>query len=1730
MTSALKAFNLAAEDAIKVVDKLTKVDQIAAVSAGGISEALSKSATSAKLAGMSMDELIGSVSVIGEITQQSMDTVGNAMKSILARYGNVKASVFTQMGLDDDGETADNINDIEKVLSKLGIRIRSSAGELRSITDVLDDVNAKWETYDTVTKNAIATSFGGTRMRENFLVLIENWDRVKELTQESANAAGTADEKYSAYMESIDAATKRVQASWEGFTQKLETSGVIKKFADFMSFLVDHLDSILRILTAIATLKFNSVITNFISNSIQGGKSKIAGLFENLRGIKSAPIRSQEITTDEKGNITLGQIESGKGKTNVLINAINNAANSIGNDINSGNLTKIQEEQLSVLKESLSLQKGGAFTSKNSSPKTFIDGNISYGDYKAFRTRTGSKDFNKKEKEEAHRQLIEANAHLELLMFRDSKDEYYEKAKQRVEDARAAYIEASNKGEAQRAQESYQIRAFENQQKLSGVSQTATWSGFGLGRAGKIFKTSADAQFAYDKDRGGYFYIDSETGKPGELGVDTKLSQQADKVIKVQAKQVGASAAISGVIAGIVMGTQRSVAGGSTLGGKIAKGFLGATKKDIGDQEVESQAASVSKGIVGGLGTALSQLPMPWGLIGTAVTTLGPIVIDGISTLVHSDELAMKQRVTIAKENLNKLNDLQSTMESNGSIMTEELTSSEDFEKLYKYTDDLYDKLFELQYDGNVDIKGAINNAYGTFKGVGNITSIRDLCDEINNGNADQRSMIKRQLELAEAQVNLEQLQVSQEENYAEANKVLEGDIEGEGFWSALWKNFLGNDAVSVDQKKEKFFSNLGFITNTRIGDRSLLGSLSFANKNLSAEEKYEKVKDLLDQVKKSDLFTNEEKSVMSDYIEKYLKNVDKTFSELSKLNKQLISARSNIGFLAADIHDLTTTELKDLTMDGVIGRVVEALEAQGVEVRNAAGYIKDEYQDAIEKLIKSDSKFNALQQADTKTLGQLTSAQERFSSMLEKQTELVKEYGESWEKWYDAAKRGKLSEEIAKIVYAANPERIEQFARAWNATREGLEKLTKEFPDLTTAIGLMSPSEVREYYSVFTDLFEDLAADSALTAENFEKLINQYPQLLKYYKNGTLSTELLSKANDEQKIAYANAMLSAELSNTEIGEDFLAAVKSVSMGKANEEAARFTNLTEESAATILEEIGSVKSLNEVLDKANALRQKGDEDAALALEGLVKQYLNYEKVIEWTDPIYAMAQQGEIDRLTQEIENLNEQKDALSNVNDERQRELDLIKAKEALENARKEKKRVFRSGLGFVMESDEEAITTAQENLDKLNVEKQQEDIQYQIEQLESLKSILENLDEEKQKEANKKALEEYFGENMSNLANSGLVTKLVEGYAENRITINTGTGEIKDAEGNVIGTIDGLEGVKASKAKQTETAKTALIGGKDAKGNDITGAFEDFNKAKEDFEKISKESDKIGTKEYREFAMKYTESKNRLEEKLTAAKNAGVDEETINEGSELLKGYKEPEKADWIFAGTIENPDKSLLGNHVVSGSHGIMLTTKEVADADQFSKSKYTVVKRYDSSTGEWGGWEKIDGSISGLPDNSIVMNSDWDDAYAWVKNGQLYWVADKDGNIKKDGTWDNDWATGTLSAPEGVSLINELGTEAVITPGGTLTALPSKTGIVPADITRNVWALGEVAPTLVAQLGSLTQKTLSGNAGNTTYEEGQYFDNFTMNVYPAKGDDFNKILEQARAQMRLTRHNN
>lgn len=78
LTSALKGFDIEAEKSIEIVDKLAAIDLISATNASGLAEALSRTAASANLAGVEMEQLLGYVAVVGETTQKSMSQVGES--------------------------------------------------------------------------------------------------------------------------------------------------------------------------------------------------------------------------------------------------------------------------------------------------------------------------------------------------------------------------------------------------------------------------------------------------------------------------------------------------------------------------------------------------------------------------------------------------------------------------------------------------------------------------------------------------------------------------------------------------------------------------------------------------------------------------------------------------------------------------------------------------------------------------------------------------------------------------------------------------------------------------------------------------------------------------------------------------------------------------------------------------------------------------------------------------------------------------------------------------------------------------------------------------------------------------------------------------------------------------------------------------------------------------------------------------------------------------------------------------------------------------------------------------------------------------------------------------------------------------------------------------------------------------------------------------------------------
>lgn len=237
LTSTMRGFKLEVEDVAGVVDRLTALDLKAAVTSADLATAAARTASSANLAGVGLDKLLGYITVVEETTQKSAETIGESFKTIFARMGNVKLGKL----LDDDGE---DLSDTEKILSSFGIALRENNDQFREFDDVLDEVAAKWSDFTNVEQSAIATTIAGTRQRENFLVLMENYGKALEYTGVAADSAGTALEKFEAYESSIEAKSASFVAAIESLTMDTIDSDLVKDLIDAATATIEFAEAV----------------------------------------------------------------------------------------------------------------------------------------------------------------------------------------------------------------------------------------------------------------------------------------------------------------------------------------------------------------------------------------------------------------------------------------------------------------------------------------------------------------------------------------------------------------------------------------------------------------------------------------------------------------------------------------------------------------------------------------------------------------------------------------------------------------------------------------------------------------------------------------------------------------------------------------------------------------------------------------------------------------------------------------------------------------------------------------------------------------------------------------------------------------------------------------------------------------------------------------------------------------------------------------------------------------------------------------------------------------------------------------------------------------------------------------------------------------------------------------------------------------------------------------------
>jgi TP901 family phage tail tape measure protein len=166
MTAALRGFNMEINEtnATRINDVYSELAAITAADTEQIATAMSKTASIADAANMEFETTAAFLAQIIETTQEAPETAGTAMKTIIARFTEVKELFDEGMlsGEDTEGEEI-NINKIDAALKKVGISLNDFLKGEKGIDDIFLELASKWDTLDLATQRYIATTAAGSR-------------------------------------------------------------------------------------------------------------------------------------------------------------------------------------------------------------------------------------------------------------------------------------------------------------------------------------------------------------------------------------------------------------------------------------------------------------------------------------------------------------------------------------------------------------------------------------------------------------------------------------------------------------------------------------------------------------------------------------------------------------------------------------------------------------------------------------------------------------------------------------------------------------------------------------------------------------------------------------------------------------------------------------------------------------------------------------------------------------------------------------------------------------------------------------------------------------------------------------------------------------------------------------------------------------------------------------------------------------------------------------------------------------------------------------------------------------------------------------------------------------------------------------------------------------------------------------------------------------------------------
>lgn len=256
MTAALRGFNMEISEtsAQRVNDVYSELAKITASDTQEISTAMTKTASIAHNANMEFETTAAFLSQIIETTRESAETAGTAMKTIIARFTELKKNPNELVEV--DGEQVD-ANKIETALRSVGVALRDSNGEFRKLDDVFLDLAKRWDSLTVNQQRYVATMAAGSRQQSRFIAMMSDYDRTVELVNAAYNSAGSSQEQFEKTTESLESKINRLHNAWQEFTMNLSNNAIIKGVVDLLTGLLNIINKI----TTVGDTMNNSIVS-----------------------------------------------------------------------------------------------------------------------------------------------------------------------------------------------------------------------------------------------------------------------------------------------------------------------------------------------------------------------------------------------------------------------------------------------------------------------------------------------------------------------------------------------------------------------------------------------------------------------------------------------------------------------------------------------------------------------------------------------------------------------------------------------------------------------------------------------------------------------------------------------------------------------------------------------------------------------------------------------------------------------------------------------------------------------------------------------------------------------------------------------------------------------------------------------------------------------------------------------------------------------------------------------------------------------------------------------------------------------------------------------------------------------------------------------------------------------------------------------------------------------------